>query len=78
MLYIGYMHPKSIFLLTDVVSTSVYGCLKLIFEKNIFEFENFVLFLFYMSLYSSYKPMQGVIWIIWVQRIFPSQKQWQH
>jgi hypothetical protein len=25
-LYNGYMHPKSIFLLTDVVSTSVYGC----------------------------------------------------
>ena len=28
MLYNGYMHPKSIFLLTDVVSTSVYGWLK--------------------------------------------------
>ena len=42
MLYNGYMHPKSIFQLTDVVSTSVYGCLKLILEKNIFEFANFV------------------------------------
>ncbi len=42
MLYNGYMHPKSVFLLTDVVSTSVYGCLKLILEKNIFEFANFV------------------------------------
>ncbi len=30
------MHPKNIFLLTDVVSTSVYGCLKLIYEKKIF------------------------------------------
>ncbi len=29
------MHPKSIFLLTDVVSTSGYCCLKLIFEKKI-------------------------------------------
>jgi hypothetical protein len=29
MLHNGYMHLKSIFLLTDVVSTSVYGCLTL-------------------------------------------------
>ena len=36
MLYNGYMHPKSIFLLTDVVSTSVYGCLKLIYETKYF------------------------------------------
>ncbi len=56
------MYPKSIFLVTNVVSTSVYGWFKLIFgNKNIFEFANFVFFPFCISLISSYRPMQGVI-----------------
>jgi hypothetical protein len=62
MLYNSDMYLKSIFLVTDGVSTSVYGWFKIIFgNKNIFEFANFVFFPFCISLISSYRPMQGVI-----------------